>query len=68
MTPKNFDIYIAISCTWLPSWISYLAIAKTENFEYSRLLKSRDKLPSFIEEAEAEWSKYLASYNIKENK
>ena len=39
VTPKNFDIYIAISCTWLPSWISYLAIAKTENFEYSRLLK-----------------------------
>lgn len=42
-----------ISCTWSSDWLGYLAIAKAENFEYSRLLKSKEKLPSFIEEAKA---------------
>ena len=52
-----------ITCTWLPDWCGYLAIAKAEHFEYSTLLKSREELPRFIEKAEQQHGKSLQKDN-----
>jgi len=43
---------MTITCTWLPKWGGYMAIAKAGKFEYSQLLKSIENLPSFIKKAE----------------
>ena len=50
---------MTITCEWLPEWLGYLAKATSTDgtWQFSRLLKGKDSLPKFIDDAELAFKK-----------